>query len=334
MIIIKSFLRCKTTKVYVLLSIIMMIIISLLKGFSNYYDDLINSKYVETSYFYTEDYNLFNKINKNKYGINNIEKALFLNIDNLIFNDIFQIDTNILFNQKDEHILVYKDSGLNSNDFVITIPQFQYDMILNEINDDQSIYLNIKGNLEKIHLLEYKKDAFSSILVSNELYEKIDLDDNVIYLFDIDNYLLKDEFLGSYNNIKYIQNFETNSQYDTLVSLEKTLKILKRTCGVIYIVFSMLFMLIIYDILKDEFYKMKNEWMMGFSVLKIKKILFIKLCVFVLISLLFSLFIFGCLIIIFKSISINLFINSYNFILIILIFAIISFIPILFIKRY
>ncbi|NLC48205.1 MAG: hypothetical protein GX758_02475, partial [Tenericutes bacterium] len=60
MIIIKSFLRCKTTKVYVLLSIIMMIIISLLKGFSNYYDDLINSKYVETSYFYTEDYNLFN----------------------------------------------------------------------------------------------------------------------------------------------------------------------------------------------------------------------------------------------------------------------------------
>lgn len=335
MILFKDFYRSKKIKVYIGLITLMITVINVILGFSLYYKKMINNENYNSVLLYSKDKSVLQDKVKNKYGIVNVKKALMIQLNSITAVVPPDIAINFLDNQGEKEVIIYKDENLLGNQVIINISKFYYNILKDDLKNIKKLNIFHDYLSEDIIITKINSHKYSNMILSNELYDKIYKNENVIYTFDLKDYGKKEKILNEtlLNDINIVQNYDDNSQYETISSMEKTLNILKSSCYVICFIFLIIFIIITHSIMFEEFYKMKINWIMGFSILRIKIILFFRFLSMVFLSMLISMMLIALLEIILSFFKINVIINKSLFTLITILLGTIPFIIVLFIKH-
>jgi hypothetical protein len=78
-VLLKGFIRYRSTKIYLIIFTVLLITIAILFNFINYYSNIVTKTYQENSYFLIiSDKDNYNKIKKKDYVVN-LENVILLN---------------------------------------------------------------------------------------------------------------------------------------------------------------------------------------------------------------------------------------------------------------
>lgn len=195
MLLLKSFIRKKSTKIYGIVFVIIFIVIGLIINFNKYYDFLLNEKLSECSRLYvvskkdcSEDLKEFKNIVEVKKTIvfeenpssenigrrnNVITKdgvTTYIEGDNsseLKWDDLMALDTNILAERDETNKLIGNQIKININ----TGLQFREEKI-RELKGAE-IKLNFNNEEYTFTIQDFNYSFSSGIVISNELYNKL-----------------------------------------------------------------------------------------------------------------------------------------------------------------
>ncbi len=342
MILIKEFFRKKTIKIYSIIICILLVSIILLLNFAGYYDKLFNELYQENSALIMisrEDH--YNELIKYDF-ITSFEKALIFTPDyeyknlgragyeiqmdgNIVGTEEGTISTSkanwedfVLYGLGKDNIIVYKDNNLetnlNNNEIALSFtPAIEHkEATLPElINQEIGFYFN--NNKVKFTISTFYESVLPGVVVAEEVFKELEKDSNLyVYKMSTNDYKKASDL-----EIK-LKEFENNSDYNiTLIraydaevgenieKLESTAQILQFTSYLAIIMFTIIFILLINNIIKDENKYIMVKRMIGFNKIKIFIIITTQLIILCTLALLTSIVI---------SIMLNLFINNlFNF---------------------
>lgn len=276
MLLILSFLRDKKTKIYIIIFLIILTIITLLLYGIEILNNKINSIYQNNSYYLT--FNL--DINDSSYEeVTNIRKYIILELDSVnILDDSF--NKNVLTDQNNSFILISSKEDLDDNQIYIETPYIDF------INDIPNSKINI--NYENINtdflVVNAKASNFARLYLSNEMFNYLSSDTNQVYTFNLIDYFERDKILinleDSYGiKANFVQYYGNTKQMDTLNTLEKILKIINIIIYTLIILFLIIFVITIKNIVSDEVFKMELEHYLGYSSKKIRILLFCKIII-------------------------------------------------------
>ena len=257
MLIFKSFLRKKTTKIYLLIYTIILSTLFTLFIAKNIMVELENNNY-NGSFIEIED---DGSININK--LDNIDKIYHAVYIKENYNKVFFINDN--------------SYNLKNNEIIIPI-KYQKEM---KINDE--LELEIANNTYKFivkDFLNFKNDNLF-IVSNNIIKENNNLDKS--YLLVLKNWLKKDktfdEISDNYKNVNISSYFYTsNDSYTTFITIITIL------LSILIFLFAIILMVTCFNIIQDE--KKKNEiyYKLGYSKKKILKFNSIKIIILVMLS--------------------------------------------------
>ena len=257
MLIFKSFLRKKTTKIYLLIYTIILSTLFTLFIAKNIMVELENNNY-NGSFIEIED---DGSININK--LDNIDKIYHAVYIKENYNKVFFINDD--------------SYNLKNNEIIIPI-KYQKEM---KINDE--LELEIANNTYKFivkDFLNFKNDNLF-IVSNNIIKENNNLDKS--YLLVLKNWLKKDktfdEISDNYKNVNISSYFYTsNDSYTTFITIITIL------LSILIFLFAIILMVTCFNIIQDE--KKKNEiyYKLGYSKKKILKFNSIKIIILVMLS--------------------------------------------------
>ena len=257
MLIFKSFLRKKTTKIYLLIYTIILSTLFTLFIAKNIMVELENNNY-NGSFIEIED---DGSININK--LDNIDKIYHAVYIKENYNKVFFINDD--------------SYNLKNNEIIIPI-KYQKEM---KINDE--LELEIANNTYKFivkDFLNFKNDNLF-IVSNNIIKENNNLDKS--YLLVLKNWLKKDktfdEISDNYKNVNISSYFYTsNDSYTTFITIITIL------LSILIFLFAIILMVTCFNIIQDE--KKKNEiyYKLGYSNKKILKFNSIKIIILVMLS--------------------------------------------------
>lgn len=256
--IIKSFFKKKTTKIYIVITILFALVLSLSLNFRNYYNNIIND-YFEGSFYYIniKDYNeVFSSIDK-KYELDNLKQ-------------IKAVDS------KFSEVLFYIDNNLNDNEVGIS----KYFI------DDGKDYSDIsitKLNKEFIKNYNYDFDYQIHAINSNTL-NSIGSKYNDAYVFRLKEWSLKDDF-DKYCEEKLDRRF---SLYSTPSSNKASkyvgiVNILSSIPLILSIIYFIVFIIMVINILNEDKNKNNIYSEIGYSKKVILKNNIIKIIIMLLV---------------------------------------------------
>ncbi len=177
MIIYKSFLRKKSTKIYIVIFTLLFSLITFSFLAKGYFINYVNSKY-KGSYIEVETLDDIEKIDSIK-NVNNYRSGI--KYENILFisNDDLKNDETII-----------KDSS----------------------NDDKSIEIELDNKVFELNVVDHHSGHFDEVIISNELYNKISDINNLktyrIYLYDWLNHDKTYEKIKERINCHEIVSFE------------------------------------------------------------------------------------------------------------------------------
>ena len=257
MLIFKSFLRKKTTKIYLLIYTIILSTLFTLFIAKNIMVELENNNY-NGSFIEIED---DGNININK--LDNIDKIYHAVYIKENYNKVFFINDD--------------SYNLKNNEIIIPI-KYQKEM---QVNDE--LELEIANNTYKFivkDFLNFKNDNLF-IVSNNIIKENNNLDKS--YLLVLKNWLKKDktfdEISDNYKNVNISSYFYTsNDSYTTFITIITIL------LSILIFLFAIILMVTCFNIIQDE--KKKNEiyYKLGYSKKKILKFNSIKIIILVMLS--------------------------------------------------
>lgn len=251
--IVKSFFRKKNTRIYTIILGLIFLILFILGVGKNYYIKQVNKDYDGSfSYFKSNDSIDLNYIN----NILMFQKGFELSIDNSLI--YFAIDNNV---PKGKIILPsnYK----------------------NEIGLGDSISLITKYSNQDLLVYDYYESIinFPIFKINSEDYQKLSKDQNIVYFFQLKNWLDMDETISKIEQdldvtvVTYLSDNET-SNYKFIITIVD-----------IFIYFMILIFIItgcisIYNVINDEKKNMMLYRCLGYSKLEnylilLKKIFFL-----------------------------------------------------------
>lgn len=297
MILIKEFFRRSTTKIYLVLLTVIIVAITLLLNFSNYYKNIVNDVYLENSHvLITSTDELIDKLENNQ-SIFNIEQVAIVNHD-----ETKEIDNYLLYDSISESIILTEATEeQEQNDITLNIIHFNYKNI-EDIDEliNKKVLLKNDNHQKEYNISSIKESKFNNISLSKEELDKFTKSqNNYTYLFKVTNYqeidnIIKD--LEEENDAKCLrlEYLETNAQVETIKSLEEMVPLLYNSSKYLMIAFTIILLLIIHNILSDEMDNMKLEWIIGFQrhnffTILLSKIISLLLSTIVLSSLLYLL---------------------------------------------
>lgn len=328
MIEIKSFFRAKSTKIYLSLFTIMLLIISILFNIRDYYKTIITKSYQDNSYYtivMNKDNNYISKIESNK-NITDIKETLIIPISEIDIKEENII--NILVDNYTSSITIKEDTTNELKDNESYIEAYNY-----AFNNNKEIHelKNIKLRNNNLYIKGIKETKYTDIVVSNNIYQKLkEENDYISYTFILKDYNKKQETEKELNSIKdieyyYSELFESSDKLNTLNKLKQIINIIEKVCILLITIFIFLFIIIVYSIISDNINKMYIERMLGFSKKQIKKYLIYKVILLCLLSIIIYIFIYKIISILINNIlSMNLIKFNSNIIYISLILIIIS----------
>lgn len=279
-----GFIRKKSTKLYILMLTSVGISVLLISVALQYYQNQRNYIYRDNSYFIMNS-NIDLLEIKKESNITNLKKVALLNLDDLnIDSDDF--DKNFLADCDNTFVILESSANVSDNNVSIVIP--------NIINKNKETLLNknfeIKFNseLNNFNIDKVFSSNFARVILSVNDFEKFNLGNT--YIFDLKDYSEINNILSKYNqyedcNIKFIQYASSSQIIDTIDSLQNMINIIKKVCNIILLIFCVCFIIIIENIINDEFEEMKIEKLIGYNknIIKhiiCKKLIFIDAIVF------------------------------------------------------
>lgn len=288
MILIKGFLRYKSSKIYIIIFTVMLLTISIIFNVFQYYSNLITNTYQKNSYFLviSKD-DIYKKIKNNKY-INNIENVALLEPNNSIFFECEEINESVLTDQGNSYIIVTSNQKqevkLENNQIVIELPRF----VLHNFNEAFSLtgkkaYFKVENEEKEMEIIQTNEMNFARVIVPYEIFEYlVSSNDYYAYTFTLNNYSKQEEILNYFEiqeniQINFIQFYDGEAQLNSAEALEKTINLLLYGCIVIIAVFIILFIIITCNIIHDEFERMHIERILGYNKLQIKKYIIMKI---------------------------------------------------------
>lgn len=287
MILIKGFFKYKSTKIYIFVFVTMLIILSLLFGFSKYYSNIVTNTYQDNSYFILiSKQDMLEDIKKSHYADNIEEVALLIPSDIEEMNHL-NVNVNTFVDQDNNFIIVklgdIKDD-LKENQIIIEFPKFTLDSLSN-LSDltSKNIFLKISNEKLEFNIRDVRESNFSRIIVSRKIFDKL-LSNKKYYAYtfvmnDYSNIKDINNYFKSFENveIKFLQYYENVSKLNTIQALEKTFDLLSKACFASMMIFVVLYLIIMCNIIFDEVDRMYLEKLLGFNKKQLRKILMMKI---------------------------------------------------------
>lgn len=320
--LMRGFFRKKNTKVYLIIFIVIISMLTCLYGFSMYIKSLINMNFIETSMLYVEsEKNYYNELKNNKY-LKNIQRVI--TAENLY---ILNIPSITIEEYEINKIIVYPDSkenkDLNEDEAILVLNEINYinyEKKFDEIINSEIMFKSRDVDLNlKIKNIEKNKRR-NSIIISSKLFEKLLDNNNYEFVANIKNYdkvtdILK-SFLGKENcNIAFIDDsLSKDSNSRDKLKLE-----MKYIIVSIYIFSAIFFLMIIIannNIINDLKENIALEYILGFNNIKIIKNILCRLLIMHFVTIVFSLLVYLIIKIIVNALmSIDITINYFIFVI-------------------
>lgn len=292
MVLLKGFIRYKSTKIYLVIFTALLITIAILFNFVNYYSNIVTKTYQENSYFLiVSDKDNYNKI-KEKDHVVNLENVILLEPDyENNFLESQDITWNNLFDHNNNFIVAISNTNddikLTNNQIALALPKMileNFDTIYNL--EKQKASFQIEDNRETFDLEKITESHFSRALISNEKFQRLLKDrKSYSYIFLINDYEQKNYIVDSLNKIDGVQKvifnqtYESEASFNTIENLKSIISVLKFASKIIVAVVVILFLIVTKNIISDELENMHLERLLGYNKHQIKKFLIIKMMV-------------------------------------------------------
>ena len=313
--IVKSFLRRKTSIIYLFMLSILISILLLLNSSYSYLNTYINDIYSsQTIFFVKNKENLKDELEKYN-GLKNVKRSVLLsNIDDDVLkvkkgNDIFDLNIN---NIGLDGLMFFQDDNLLNSELIIGLDSTTYKNIENNLNS------YIGGKIKLYHKEKefefvikdiYNSNNFNDFRISRELFSVLRAaEENFVYIAQLKNKGIEDDCENYFNKFKKNENdyAETIHIYDKakehlINSLEKNFKYINYGVIIMTIIFLVILLVIYKNILEENVLNCYLEKMIGFKNIDIKINLLKKYFVLIVLSSIIGL--------IFAN-TINLFINE------------------------
>lgn len=271
--ILKSFYRKKSSKIYIWIFVILFLALLLIHSFINYLNNEHNKNLMETSLLYIEDKNdIYTNLKNDKY-ITNIKRGLLVDYNEYDENNMKlyikkgMLSTYLLNNK----ILVYSDNTLNNDEIVIYLNNLSYFSNKDSISVDLSkniIINNLKFNIKDIK----QANNYSYIKISNEkfniMYETFN---KYVYTANINDNTKYQEIYLKYDELadKCIFLYEPEDE-SSLNSIKTTIDVLNIFNYILIIVLVIVVIVTTKNIIEDMQKNISLEYKLGFKVKNIK----------------------------------------------------------------
>jgi len=308
----------------------MLLVISILFSFSQYYSNLITKTYQENSYFLvTSEKDIFDNIKEMGFAID-IENVILLEPNNISFPENQDINNNILVDQGNNLIIVSPNRNqeikLEDNQVVIELPKFMLNNVSRLSNlTGKKISFKIGDNKKDFEIVKIYESNFARVVVSQNTFKDLVQNSSFYaYTFLLNDYRQKEEIVNYFQSQKnvqlnFIQFYESEAQFNTVQSLENVINLLSSGSIIFVVIFLILFLIITYNVIRDELEKMYIERLLGYNKMQIKKFLIMKIIILDLIVIFF----YTISYILVNFLIINIFgikINAFNFNVIYIVF--------------
>lgn len=318
MILLKGFFRKRTTIIYSIIISTLLTSVILLFMFIKYYS-ILNTTYFETNSYImiVSKYNHggFLKTNEN---ISNFEKGLIFEPDytygvlkkqnledvqsdnqvNVFWEDLMIKHPNI-----GEGIFVFPDDDLGEKEVALVFgtnilnkPDFNTDIATLTINYNNK-KIGFYYNTEKIEFIikNVNKSNFSELRISNIVFQELSKENNIFIYKVTTKSILKANLI--IEKLKFIDNDEesiislnqryTDNELDS-VKLNEIINILSIISYVIIFIFFFVLLIVLGNIVKDEYNNIIINKLMGYNKNQIKKYLTVNIFVLILNSFILS----------------------------------------------
>lgn len=271
--IIKSFFRSTSTKIYLILFIILLMSISYLLVASDFLRKSNNEAYYKMSLFYLEsNEDIYNRLINNE-NIINVHETLRCKY----YDDIIDYKT-IVEDELNNEVLVYADEnneyGLSGNETVIILSNNYYDSFSSQFSNILGKNIEFILNEENIllNIKQIDKAYRSRIIISSELFDKLkDKQTTHICTANFINEDVADKLIPTIakeNEISRELDVETNLEYRE--KMKKNYKIVHYISNVLIIVFLIITVVINKNIIADLRKNMALEKRLGYTKFQTK----------------------------------------------------------------
>ncbi|MDD4831528.1 MAG: hypothetical protein PHR09_01535 [Bacilli bacterium] len=334
MILLKGFLRKKTTRIYLAMLITLLIVIITLFSFINYYHHKMNEIFEDSSeIFIVSKIDYYDNLIKSK-DFTNIRKALVFKVDydsklfgrqcQQIINsatghttDNFDECSNetvlnwehFQFNDwKNDNIAVLPSDKINDNKVVMGYQEMWKEWAENSkhlIGKQVSFYFN--NQIINFEIEKFEPFRFSRVLVSTDMFEKLS-DTSKLYAYlgtpkDYSQAHWVEQKLKSSDNIEYVQ---INTMYDEESNnntnlFHSIIDYLTLASYLMIIIFIIILFTVTRNAITDENKNNHIERLLGYNLNQVRKYLFLKV---------FALNIIAIIISMIGSVIVNILING------------------------
>lgn len=267
MIILKDFFRKKTSKISILIFVFLIFIIQLIFSFKNYYENFITRTYSDNTYLLIKANSDFVQDLKNNNNISDVENIILFKPD---FSTNFNY--NFLLDPQNSDIIVVKDTNniLGNDQCILEISNELYDSKLK----DENITFNYKSNIINLDIISIRKGVFSRVILSQKRFDELK-ESSYNYIANIKDYEKINKIFGEIkssneiNELTLVHAYQKMDTINTVIKYEKVLNVLNKGLLIIGIVFSLIYIIVLKNIITDELEYMKIEKMLGFNEQKI-----------------------------------------------------------------
>jgi hypothetical protein len=267
MVLLKSFFRRKTTKLYIIIFIILSISFVVSSGLKKYFIEFANSNYKGSLVYVNIGKEAQEKLNSIN-NISNIYQSVEVKIENVEY--IF-INTSYIN---------YED---NLDKYDILVPNLYINDIKigDKININDDIELTVKGYFDS--------SSYPFVIIANEELINYLIDNDIgknAYTIVLENWLNRDDTFNELTTTFNLEYITMNIVYNHNVSLDFFVKVFNVLMNIIVLLFAIIFIATIYSIINDE---LKNQLLykcMGYTKINLIKLISIKLLLILTISIL------------------------------------------------
>jgi len=273
MLIVKSFLRKKSTKIYFIIFILLILVLLTLGYYNEKYINLANENYRGSYIQFTYSYDYKKKISK--------------------MNNIKEISLGIPYKENYEIYYFFQDINLSKNEIIINKNAFP------NIQIGESITLNENNFIVK--KLKEDQDTFDSIYLSEESWNKILKEDIITYRITLMDWTKREKTvekikkeLNIYDDVTIYLSQKQEINFDKLVIVSSIVLMIIIFCFFIILITTLI------NIIYDEQKINKMYIYLGYTKGKLIRINIVKLFLLLSISYLTALSIYKSIILIFK----------------------------------
>lgn len=290
MILLKGFIRYKSSKTYLIIFTALLITITILFNFISYYSNIITKTYQENSYFLIiSDKDNYGEIKAKDYIVN-LEivillepeySNIFLDNQEVTWSNLFDLNNNFMVAISNKN----DDVKLADNQISFGLPK----MILENFNsiynlEMQKTFFQYENNKVNFELIKIYESHFSRILISNNTFQNLLKNRNSFsYIFSINDYDRIDHIVNSLNKIKGVQKvifnqtYKSEASFNTVEKLKSIISILNFASRIVVVIFLILFLIVTNNIVSDELQNMSLERLLGYNKHQIKIFLIMKI---------------------------------------------------------